>query len=111
MAPSAEPLISRRARADIDRVSRIMQGMLSVWLHRLSTGQVDSDEIHRLLGRKRWRWVEFAGYAIVFRPLSDAEREKRGAALPTLLIGRIVPVAEIARIGKEFLTGAEDGGE
>jgi hypothetical protein len=70
-----------------------------------------SDEIHRLLGRKRWRWVEFAGYAIVFRPLSDAEREKRGAALPTLLIGRIVPVAEIARIGKEFLTGTEDGGE
>jgi hypothetical protein len=111
MAQSAEPLVARRARADLQRISRIMRGMLSVWLNRLASGQVDPDEIHRLIGSTRWRWVEFAGYAVIFRSLEDSELEKIQALLPTLVIARIVPVADIQRLGAQLLQLEDEAGE
>ena len=85
-----------------------MRGMVWVWLNRLASGDIDPEEIRRLIGSKRWRWVEFAGYAVIFRSLEDTELQKIKALLPTLLIARIVPVADVQKMGAQLLGELEE---
>jgi hypothetical protein len=111
MPSEADPLLPPKARADLAQVSRFMQGMLSAWIRRIINGQVDPSTIHDVIGSKwnpPWHWSEFAGYAIMFRFLSEEELQKRHLFAHQMLVARIVTVAHLAEVIEEQLAEEAD---
>lgn len=106
MPREADPLLAPKARTDLSRVSRLMQDMLLAWMRRIINGQVDPNTVRDIIGSRRdppWRWSPFAGHAIVYRFLADAELQERGLFADQMLVARIVEMAYLAEVIDELL--------
>lgn len=106
MPREADPLLTPNARADLARVSRLMQDMLLAWMRRIINSQVDPSSVRDVLGSRRdppWRWSRFAGYAIVCRFLADAELQEQRLFADQMLVARIVEMAYLADVFEEVL--------
>ncbi len=114
MPNQADPLLAPEARADLHRFSRLMQAMLQAWTRRIIHGQVDPDTVHDVVGSTRdppWKWSEFAGVAVLFRFLTDAELREFGLIAEQILVARIVETAYIAQVAAELLAAEAEEAE
>jgi hypothetical protein len=83
-----------------------MHDMLLAWMRRIINSQVDPNTVRDVIGSKRdppWRWSPFAGHAIVYRFLADAELQERGLFADQMLVARIVEMAYLAEVIEELL--------
>jgi len=106
MPREGDPLLPPKARSDLALVSRLMQDMLLAWIRRIINGQVDPNTLHTVIGSKRdppWRWSRFAGYAILFRFLSEEELQARSLFADQMLVARIVDSGYLAKVIEELL--------
>lgn len=108
MGARPDPMVAPLAREDLRSMSRLARRLVSIGIARLAAGQIDASEVRRLIGSDDWRWIEFAGWAVVFRMLSDIEIVEKGLAQDTLVIQRIVSTDAVTRKGAAVLADIDD---